>query len=277
MSGPMFELIAWDAKGQTLHGLRSVTSEGAPTAIHVHGTWGNFYANPFIVPLAATYAKNGLNYITANFPGHDETAQTENFGDFENALHGLVEKFAPRGGLLLQGHSLGALKILNYLDSASAALKDRVAAVVLLSPFDIVAFYAGGKAEGVQPTLDALRRLVAAGKGADFVPQNLFSYWPITVNTMIALMTPGGPADVFPSRTSLKDSPITRLRNPALVALGGDDFAAFPSPGAVRDQVNATTKAESVLVTGAPHNFAGRVEELSRAVNEWLQSSVKLR
>ena len=57
-----FEFLTLKYKGEKINGLRSganVLSNNL--ALHVHGTWGNFYENPFATSVGRTYNKLGFN------------------------------------------------------------------------------------------------------------------------------------------------------------------------------------------------------------------------
>jgi predicted alpha/beta-fold hydrolase len=193
-----FELVTCKANGVELHGIYASPPEGSEKlAIHVHGTWGNFYGNPFIAPLAEVYLKNGYAFLSANFPGHDETAVTENIEDFEPALQSWMSQW-PRRRVLLQGHSLGAIKVLKLRKSkAWSALN--VMGVVLLSPFDVTRFYEVQTKMSVSDLRSVVNKF-AEEKGLDSVlPSEVFGLWPISAGVVLAGLDEGAGWNQFPS------------------------------------------------------------------------------
>lgn len=272
-----FRLVTLPHNNAELHGLLAVPHEqAAPVAIHVHGTWGNFYGNPFINALAECYGRHGIGFLTANFPGHDETAVSEDFDDFTPALDAWIGAYAGEAPLLLQGHSLGALKALRYLSDSRATNRERIRSLVLLSPFDIVAFYARGHVDEVDSRLARLDALIASAGRDAIAPSEWFDMWLITYGTLRALSTPGSPADQFDSRTQLPISPVRRLHVPTFIGIGGEDFAQYPTPKDVARMTAGLPMVTSALIEGAPHNFAGSVDRLVREVDAWLGSQSTL-
>lgn len=264
---PTFELRSLDIGSGPLHGLLAKPSRPRGLVLHLHGTWGNFYANPFIVPLSGMYVDAGYAFLTANLPGHDETAVTENFRDSASAITNWISAVDVEGPVILQGHSLGALKALDYAARCTAK-PDRL---VLLSPFDVIAFYSGKKPERLANILAELDRIVTNDGPKALVPKAIFDMWDISAATLRDLMTPGGAADCFPSRFGIKDQMWTQLGIPILACVGGDDFAAYPSPRDVVSTLNSVSPNISAkLIEGAPHNFAGRVEALADEVRKWI-------
>lgn len=272
-----FKLVSVKFGESELHGLLNKVENPIGTAIHVHGTWGNFYANPFIVPTGELYSEFGLNFLTANFPGHDETAVNEKFEDFSKALDDWLKIYSPGGPLLLQGHSLGALKILFYMADPNAKNKDRVASIILLSPFDIVAFYSNGQLSRIHERLDRVKTLIEV-EGPDVnVPKDMFDMWPISSQTFYNIAKPGSVSDQFPSRLELEGAFLYEIKIPVFIGIGSDDFAAYPSPREVIRMIKTQNNIYSTIINGAPHNFAGQVDSLANELRKWLKNAWKKR
>jgi pimeloyl-ACP methyl ester carboxylesterase len=266
-----FDLVAIDCDGSRLHGLWCAQEKAKGTAVHVHGTWGNFYGNPFIVPIARLYSDLSINYLTANFPGHDETAIGERFDDFTKALDSWLDRYGAGEPILLQGHSLGALKILRYMKDNRAMNRHRVRCLVLLSPFDVVAFYSCGNLDRNEERLQRIRDLIEIhGAGAP-VPKDVFDMWSISLATFLELASSGTVSDQFPSRLGLEGTALDKIELPKFVAIGSEDFAAYPSPSQVHQMTNRLHSVHSVLVEGAPHNFEGKVDSLVSALKVWAE------
>jgi len=272
-----YELVSVKHGDGLLHGLLARNKRKRLCVVLIHGTAGNFYANPFIEPTMRLYAESGANVLSVNFPGHDETAATERFEDFTPALDGWLDGLGLTGPLLLQGHSLGALKVLAYLQDARARYRKDIQAAALLSPFDIVAFYAGKTDEEVNQKRSRVQSLIRVeGQGA-MVPKEIFGLWPLSLGTFERLTAPGGQADQFPTRNGLVNWRVPVPGLPTLVAIGGSDFAAFPSPEAVVEACGkrarldlANEKLVVEFVAGAPHNFEGKTDALREIVGRWL-------
>jgi pimeloyl-ACP methyl ester carboxylesterase len=241
----------------------------AALAVHVHGTAGNFYGNPFVVPTAEFHLAAGRSFLTANFPGHDDTAAFEDFDDFTPALDAWLDGYAGDLPIILQGHSLGALKILRYLSDERAGHRDRIMELILLAPFDAVAFYANGEPEQAADRLQRVKLIAPQDGHRALVPEEMFEHWPISTLTFSQIGAPGTVADQFPSRHGLNGTSLERVGLPTFVAIGGADFAAYPNPGAAVKMADALPWVSAYEIPGAPHNFAGEVPALLAALRDW--------
>jgi pimeloyl-ACP methyl ester carboxylesterase len=267
-----FDLLSTQYNDTVLHGLWYQSPRwGQGAAIHIHGTGGNFYLNPFILPTASAYASFGLNFLTANFPGHDETSIFENFTDFTEALDHWLKKVYPEGNIHLQGFSLGALKILHYLNDPLAKNRSRIKSVVLVSPFDIVAFYSSNDENRIRKAIDYREKYGAKV----YVPEDVFSFWPISAGTFLEMTRTGNPSDLFASRNQLLNSPLHKISIPTFIAIGSEDFASYPGPTPVFHMVSGiqNKNIHAELFQGAPHTFTGHGDELANAVLAWMKKT----
>lgn len=267
----MFELIEQQIGDRRLHGLVTCGATDSPIAVHLHGTGGNFYANKIATAFAPVYREFGYRFATINLPGYDSEYRTENYADYGPALDSWLKRLST-GDYLLQGHSLGALKALDHLRNRDKS--ERCKRVVLLSPFDIVAFYCSGKPEKHED----IRRQVLVVQNelgdAASVPKAIFDVWDISAGTHLSMTEIGGVLDCFPSRNAeLITAGQWLPRQDVFVAIGGADFAAFPSPSAVEAMMPNAKNLKYVLIEGAPHNFDGRIEILASALRDWLSKS----
>jgi pimeloyl-ACP methyl ester carboxylesterase len=257
----------------SFHGI----SAGTPTrglALHVHGTWGNFYENPFVTALAPTYVEAGYAYASTNNPGHDGGSIDE---DFDQSLGCIAEWVAKLGdsttSLVLQGHSLGALKLLRLFSTESyKSLTDRVKGLVLLSPFDMVAFNGGKSPAEIDTNRSTVLAAEASDGGSALVSKTVFDVWPISIGTWLQASEPDGPWDVFPTRNG-SIGLLAELTIPTLVFVGEADFASFPSGAAVIKDLegSASPNVRAHLIPEGVHNFAGREAMLSTHLRDFLQ------
>jgi len=245
------------------------TGEAHRRALHVHGTWGNFYENVIATDTSAPYAEHGFGFATVNTAGHDAGSITEDLNSATDEIGAWMRHFEQQGTeeWILQGHSLGALKLMRQLLDGGA--DSRIRGVVLLSPFDLPAFYAQSGDQGQIDSQIAAVEAFAEDQGREAtVPTEIFDIWPVSAGTMIAALQSGGPLDVFQSRTGTL-SHIRELQLPALVLLGGADFAATPNARDVAEQVSKAG-VEVRLIEDAPHNFGGYEDQVNGAISEFL-------
>src|SRR4051794_29844677 len=101
--------------------------------LHVHGMAGNFYENRFLDVFADVYTRAGLALLTVNPRGHDTIADFPLAGGGSRRVGSAYERFADCaldleawatvlrergfGRIIVQGHSLGASKVVHYLTS----------------------------------------------------------------------------------------------------------------------------------------------------------------
>lgn len=115
--------------------------------IHVHGNYGNFYNNKFIWHMSKAYTKNGMAFLSFNLSSHDGLCEGYRLGELDYIGGGVADynesildidaaiKYVKHKGythVILQGHSLGCDKIIEYI------LKhpNGDCGVILLSPVD---------------------------------------------------------------------------------------------------------------------------------------------
>jgi pimeloyl-ACP methyl ester carboxylesterase len=271
-----YDLISCDVNNTTLHGLHGPVNNSIALAVHVHGTGGDFYSNPFIEPLRKCYQAAGISYLTANFPGYGESAATEDFSAFGRAFEIWIDRLGWKGSIVLQGHSLGALKALNYV-TRKEKLVPRIKGLVLLSPFDIVAFYCKGDDKTAAHVRERVAQLDRSKTPTDNIPKDIFDLWSISIKTFSELIVDGGPADQFPSRKGSVGLRLSRIEIPTFIAIGHEDFAAFPSASDVLGQIRSSRTLTVRGIASAQHNFLGGIDELSDAVAHWVKTSLAMR
>jgi hypothetical protein len=226
-----FELQRMAYGNGFLHGLVNDEQRNL-FAIHVHGTGGSFYRLTVSTAFADTYLAADADYATVNVPGTGNEAATEVLDASLPALQAWIEQLSGRRDLVLQGHSLGASKVVRLLLS-SPELRARTRAVVLLSPIDLAAVYAESTDESVRSAkLDAVRAEIAAGHGDGLVRVETFSLWPVSNNTIARALERDSDWDLFPTALGsagvLADWP-----DRTLVVLGSEDFASSPDARSV--------------------------------------------
>ncbi len=251
-------LLRETVAGIPLHGMEF--GDHDRVVLHCHGSWGNFYYHPFIPILAAAYDEVGWRCASVNLPSHDDGSTTETLRDSLDAIEVWIDRLArPGAGLILQGHSLGALKVL------ALAGRRPLDAVVLLSPADIVAFMGGSDAVERER-----RRSVVAGLPPDaMVPREVFDRWPVTASTYLAMTAAGREWDLVPSRNlPACAAALAAVAVPCFVALGGADYASTPDPTTIETALTATVHFDPT----APHDFAAHEPAPAGALRTFLST-----
>jgi len=138
--------------GLYLHGFYSPTSDRKVALLHIHGSEGNFYENNFIYSLINNLNQNNIAFLTVNTRGNGITTdfntvsgEIKNIGTKKELLEeahldiSAWIKFLLDEGyqeIILQGHSLGTMKVIRYLFEGE--YKDKINKLILLSPFEKV-------------------------------------------------------------------------------------------------------------------------------------------
>jgi hypothetical protein len=71
------------SRGIELNGICYRRPGNGATIIHIHGSFGNFYANPVIPSMAEIYMGAGINLLSINMSCHDGLAEGDRGGVFE--------------------------------------------------------------------------------------------------------------------------------------------------------------------------------------------------
>lgn len=134
------------ADGHQLDGILYEAEESIATVLHVHGSLGNFYQQPFIPVFAQVLTREGINLLSCNMRSHDGIAEGYDgegemkyvggsLARFETCVQDIkgAVSWSRRLGrkVYLQGHSLGCDRVLHYLKETGEGLSP-----ILLSPCD---------------------------------------------------------------------------------------------------------------------------------------------
>lgn len=148
----MFELVKTTTEdGLYLHGLYKKGEKNNYAVLHIHGFEGDFYTNNFISVETNALKENGYSFLSVQTRGtggesefytvdgeskicgsHYELLK-EAYMDIDAWIEFLVENGHHK--IVLQGHSLGAVKAVRYL--AEGKHTKYVKKLILLSPFDM--------------------------------------------------------------------------------------------------------------------------------------------
>ncbi len=256
--------------------------------IHIHGMAGNFYENRFLDPMAKTFTENGWSFMAVNTRGHDYIADFplagneekyvrrgntfEQFVDCLEDIRPAVDFAATRGftTIVLQGHSLGAVKVTYYL---GATRDPRISRLVLASPPDMVGlFEQDGDIHQQRVTL--ARELVTKGQGKEILPQKIWGSNYLSAETYLDFSIRDNPIDVFNTYDEAKSSVLAKINVPIFAFLGSkDDAMILPLARALqvlKEKATSCPRFDTDIIEGAPHSYFGHEEEAARRILEWL-------
>lgn len=177
-----------------LHGYYVPAEDKKIAVLHIHGFEGNFYENNFVHVLAKELENKNIGFLTVNTRGNGRDTDiktvdgtTQRIG----ARYELLEKahlditvwlkFLVNEGykkIVLQGHSLGTMKVTRYLFEGE--LKDKISKLILLCPFDKKGYMFSIGRKDIDGLLKKAQIMVNNGKGDELITpefdQMVFSY-----------------------------------------------------------------------------------------------------
>ena len=282
------ELVTFEnSHGFHLDGILYQEDHNKTTIIHIHGSLGNFYQNQFLRLMAKMYNKARINFLSFNLASHDGLAEGyRNVDDFEyvggsvvdfetslldiEAAINFVKKFSRR--IILQGHSLGCDRVLNYLITQESYYD-----FILLSPCDSYQLQACWIApETVEQQMTGLKAINPGEEELDWLPSQEYGIKhegedyiiPITRKALLSIID-GPPFKLI------------RIGNPAhftlnqkvLVYIGGED-ALQVVPNEImfkyfEDRVRHVTK---VFIPRGQHSLEGCEHEVAEHIIKWSQT-----
>ncbi len=281
--GELLSLV--NRAGLVLDGLVFSPPRARLAIVHVHGSLGNFYQQPFIRVFANHLMQHRIALLSFNLTAHDGISEGYNpvgemryvggsLSVFEtclddlDALVGLARSLCPQ--VVLQGHSLGCDRVLFYTKQREAHMP-----LILLSPCDshrLQELWLDG--ETVPEQVARLRADSDGGREMQLVqsceygvsgPDGWTYNIPITKAALLSIIA--GP----PFQT-LRVGGAAELvsRAPAFVYVGGDD-AIRGAPlvelvGHVRRLVPA---ARVFRVEDGDHSLVGCEEAVAKAISAW--------
>ncbi len=251
--------------------------------LHIHGMAGNFYENIFLDSMAEEYTKAGYAFLTVNTSGHDFIADLsiagekesykrvgqifEKFEDCISDIDAWLKFFKSKGydKLILQGHSLGAVKIVYYLHKKP---ESNLVALIIASPPDMLgSTRVEAEKKNFERDFAEAKKLVAEGKGKVFLSNMIWSWYYISAETYLNIIADGAEADVFPILRGGDFKELESVKIPILAFYGGTDHATVFSPE--KDLKNE--KSKTLLIGTASHSYFKHEKQTALAVVNWLK------
>lgn len=255
--------------------------------LHVHGSYGNFYENLFLDDMADAYTASGTEFFSVNTRGHDYYADfktglprgaydskriggvLERFGECLLDVRAWIDFAESQGftAVLLQGHSLGAMKAAYYCARARDA---RVKALFLISPPDILGTVRRNFDQDISRNLKLAREL--AQRNSNSLMPDGTSYDPISAGNYLSLYDDPEIAGMF----SFPDKPNSILGSLALpvhAVVGEKD--EYITRGAeelielLRQSVKSATRFAGKVIRDANHVYDTREKELGSVLADW--------
>ena len=271
--------------GLLLDGIVFSPPDARLAIVHVHGSLGNFYQQPFIRVFANRLARHGVAVLSFNLTAHDGVSEGYtpdremryvggSLSKFETCLDDLdallyfAGSICPR--VVLQGHSLGCDRVLFYTQRRATRIP-----LILLSPCDsrrLQEIWLDGK-----PILEQAERL-SSGSGDDeqvsLVPASEYGMngpdgWtysiPISRAALLSIIT-GPPFQIL--RVDSSSQPVSSA--PAFVYMGtGDAIRGAPLNKMTAHVRGLVPSARVFTVEHGDHSLDGCEETVADAISVW--------
>lgn len=263
-----------------LQGWLSVQS-GDTAVLHLHGMSGNGYENYFLDNLRELYSQQGLTFfsidnrgrgVITDFRQGEGTKQGGScFELIEESVHdiaGAIEYLKNQGKnkIILQGHSLGCMKVVNFLLEKG---QSGIEAAILIAPTDMVKW---GEADSNHADyLARAYKMIEEGKGDELVEERVWSQkTPISAKTYVSICAPGTAADMYGDRDG--GALLGRVEIPMLLVYGDADTGIQKTYGSIENWVKRAEEiknknTEISIVKDALHSFRDHEEELKQTID----------
>lgn len=276
--------------GLEMKGYLAIPDDSCSTIIHFHGSCGNFYENDFLPFMAQNYSAAGISFLTVNNRGHDCMAEVyrnkklEYIGGNHESLEecvldiqGAIEfaKQTVGGKIILQGHSLGCLKVLIYLVQVEEAYD-----FILLSPSDSFQLQANYiYPETIEMQIERIKEHYADNTTV-MLPNKEFGikegdvnyFIPTTAKNLISLFG-GSQARLL----SYKNPQNYFINSHALIYCGGEDRLQTETMDDVKRFFTQRTLDSSYIYhKGGDHHFHGYENDVTNQIANWARNRLSV-
>jgi alpha-beta hydrolase superfamily lysophospholipase len=286
------EIITVTTKDQIiLHGIVCIPPNhqvNSTCVIHVHGSYGNFYENFFLAPMAHAFNAQGISFIAINTRGRDyladfKTLETDKYSSrriggirevFKNCEHDIrawVEYARSIGcsKIVLQGHSLGAMKVAFY----TAHWPTDINGVTLLSPPDNIGLQKNDAGTRYDEFLATAKELARSDPNS-LMPAEAY-YDPISAAAYESLF--GSPENTgmftFGDEGLMRTSALSRIACPLLVTFATQNEAVANDletcKTAILRSVRNPERVRIEVVHGANHSYHFCEQPLAELLADW--------
>jgi len=271
-----------------LHGLYLPGKGKKTVLIHVHGSAGNFYENPFIQTIYECFEKEGIGFLSTNNRGtgvYNIEAGTKYRGAaieiFEECLLDIdawIEFALSRGykNIILQGHSFGTNKVQYY--ALNGKYISKIKALILLGFTDSY----GTQLKYLENTdlknedyLKEANKLVAQNKPLQLL-SNLYTNCgelPQTAQSYLNFMSKGSVlSEVLPLRKGRDLVNFQKINIPILGILGDqNEYTVIPIKDAMKLLESENKNCKCFQLINSPHNYIGKEEELINLLLDFIR------
>lgn len=252
--------------------------------IHLHGMSGNGYENYFLDNLRQTYAEKSISLFTIDSRGRGIISDfrqndgwkhagscfelfSESVHDIQGAINYL--KTLGKTRFILQGHSLGCTKVVNFVLTGDISGVEKV---VLLAPTDMAGW--ANTDPRHQEYLAKAKQLIAENKGQELVSAECWlNKTPISAQTYLTICESGSLADIYGEREG--GALLGKVSLPMLIPYGTADIGITEIDGTMDKWLERVEKIKNentqiTVIDGASHGFRGFEDKLAEVVGNFV-------
>jgi pimeloyl-ACP methyl ester carboxylesterase len=269
---------------------QSVSNHPSKTCIlHIHGSYGNFYENFFLKNMFEEYPAKGFSFLSCGTRGRDYYADFKiNNGDSYSSIRigGILEKFQDceidiqawvnfalsqgYNKIILQGHSLGAMKIAYYYSRT----KSKIEGLIFLSPPDNFGLQHSLFGSRFNSDLEIARKLLLVDEKSLMPNESYFD--PISAKSYLSLLDTENDTGMFTYSNIelMKRNGLDKITCPVLIIFATKNEAVTLSLDecieALKNSLCNTANVVNEVLEGANHNYHFKEKELTERVVSWL-------
>lgn len=283
MKGELIEIETSD--GLPLYGMHHKIKESKTILINIHGTASNFYENYFMEPLSGELAKRGISTLSTNNRGAavmqvypHAGAAIEHFEDCILDIDAWIDYALALGykNIILQGHSLGAEKVVYYMNKGKYI--EKIKSVILLGPADSygeTAEFCWNKIQ-LKELLDEAEELVKEGNKEIFLRKKWLSHGkvlPKSADSFLNFFRPNSElSKALPLRLGKNFKMYQKIKVPILIAIGDqEEYTVIPIKEALEALKRENHLASCFQLKDCNHDFEGKEEELNEIIITFLK------
>lgn len=288
LTGQIIQVITAD--DIKLSGIFCQGKKNKPVVIHIHGFEGDFFTNKFVHKIAEKLNTKGITFLPVQTRGmaNDYTLDMSKYGNgkrvgahlelLEEAyldIDAWVKYLNGQGykNIVLQGHSLGTLKLVRYLFEGKYA--KLVKKLILLCPFDKTAFIEPFTKGKWRDYLKIAETKIKAGEGTKIIPKN-WEVIELSYQSYLSWYRDDELSHMFDYSVKNYPFPVLRKINiPVKVIVGTKDEFFHPANPEHPEKAMAVLKKNikhfsGTLIKGSQHGFVGYEGKVAGEVLKFL-------
>ncbi len=286
--GKLLQTLTSD--GLYLHGYCVPSKDKRIAILNIHGFEGNFYQNNFVHVLIDGLEKSQIGFLTVNTRGNGTDTEINTAKGKYRRIGGRYElleeayldidawvKFLVDEGyqeIVLQGHSLGTMKVVRYLFEGK--LKDKVNKLILLAPFDKKGELVG-KGENLNYLINQAEEMIRKGKGEKLVSRRKFGDINISYKTWVSWYKQDDLGRIFEFCSPDYDFPtLKQIKIPTKIIVGSkDEFFHLSNPGHPEEAMDILLKhisnSQGKIIDGAVHSYKPHEDVMVKEVIKFVR------